>query len=58
MEAIPAAQLVGVSMLRDDGRPTTAVCTDEASPAIDAAQYREGEGPCMHAWRDSVVLSR
>lgn len=56
-EAIPAAQVVGMSMLGDDGRPTTAIYTDEESPAVDAAQYQEGKGPCLDAWRNNVVLS-
>ncbi|HEX9969464.1 MAG TPA: hypothetical protein VGB03_04935, partial [Acidimicrobiales bacterium] len=44
-EAIPAAAVVGMTMLGDDGQPTTAVYTDEDSPEIDDAQYREGKGP-------------
>lgn len=28
-----------------------AVYTDPDSPEIDAAQYREGKGPCLDAWR-------
>ena len=56
LEAVPAADVVGMSMLGDDGRPTTAVYTDPESPAIDEAQYQEGRGPCLDAWRDNVVL--
>jgi len=55
-ESIPAAQVVGMSMLGDDGRPTTAVYTNEDSPEIDAAQYREGKGPCLDAWRDNAIF--
>jgi GAF domain-containing protein len=55
--AVPAADIVGMSMLGEDGRPTTAVYTDADSPAIDEAQYREGRGPCLDAWRHNVALA-
>ena len=56
-EAIPATAVVGMSMLGDDARPTTAIYTDEASPEVDAAQYREGRGPCLDAWRSHKAVS-
>lgn len=55
-EAVPAADVVGMSMLGEDGTPTTAVYTDPDSPEIDEAQYREGKGPCLDAWRDNAVF--
>jgi transcriptional regulator with GAF, ATPase, and Fis domain len=57
VEAVPCAEVVGMSMLGDDGRPTTAVYTDVDSPAIDEAQYQDGKGPCLDAWRNNAVLS-
>jgi GAF domain-containing protein len=56
LEALPAAAVVGMTMLGDDERPTTGVYTDEDSPEIDAAQYREGKGPCLDAWRQNRVV--
>jgi GAF domain-containing protein len=56
LEAMPAAEVVGMTMLGADGNPTTAVYTDEDSPEIDEAQYREGRGPCLDAWRDKRVF--
>jgi transcriptional regulator with GAF, ATPase, and Fis domain len=56
LEAIPAADAVGMSMLDGDGEPTTAVYTDTESPEIDEAQYREGKGPCLDAWRHNKVF--
>jgi transcriptional regulator with GAF, ATPase, and Fis domain len=56
LEAIPAADIVGMSILGEDGQPTTAVYTDPQSPAIDEAQYREGKGPCLDAWRAGTVF--
>ena len=35
-DAVTAADVVGMSMLGDDGQPTTAVYTDPDSPAIEA----------------------
>ncbi|MCW2606702.1 MAG: hypothetical protein JWO60_1395 [Frankiales bacterium] len=55
-EAVPSADVVGMSMLGDDGQPTTAVYTEVDSPEIDRAQYREGKGPCLNAWRHNVVV--
>ena len=55
-EAIPGADVVGMSMFDDDGTPTTAVYTAADSPEIDAAQYREGKGPCLNAWRENRVI--
>lgn len=55
-EAVPAADVVGMSLLGGDGRPTTAVYTDPDSPGIDEAQYQEDRGPCLEAWRNNVVF--
>jgi GAF domain-containing protein len=49
------ADLAGVTLLRD-GKPTTAVFTDPASPEIDSAQYETGVWPCMDAWRHQQVF--
>jgi transcriptional regulator with GAF, ATPase, and Fis domain len=56
LEAVPAARVVGMSMIDDDGQPTTAVYTDDESPDIDEVQYRDNSGPCLEAWRNNVVL--
>jgi len=56
LEAMTAAEVAGMTMLGNDGRPTTAVYTDKDSPEIDEAQYREGKGPCLDAWRTNQVL--
>ena len=56
VEAVSAAALAGMTMLGEDEQPTTAIYTDEESPEIDAAQYREGKGPCLDAWRYNRVI--
>ncbi len=54
--AIPAAQMAGISMMGADGRPTTNVFTDEATPEIDQAQFESGNGPCLDAWREKRTV--
>lgn len=49
------ADVAGVTLLRD-GKPTTAVFTDLASPEIDSAQYETGIGPCLDAFRHQQVF--
>lgn len=49
--AMPAAEMAGISLLDEHGRPTTGVYTDPRSPEIDTAQYETGSGPCLDAWR-------
>jgi GAF domain-containing protein len=56
LEAVPAAAVAGMTMLGDDEQPTTAIYTDSESPEIDAAQYRDGRGPCLDAWRTKRVF--
>jgi GAF domain-containing protein len=56
MAAMPGAEFCGISMLDQQGRPTTAIFTDEESPVIDAAQYASGKGPCLDAWRTKKVV--
>ena len=56
LEAMPCAAIVGITMLGEDGQPTTAIYTNPESPEMDAAQYREGKGPCLDAWRHKKVF--
>jgi GAF domain-containing protein len=56
LEAMPSAAIAGMTMLGEDGQPTTAIYTNPESPEIDSAQYREGKGPCLDAWRHKRVF--
>ncbi len=56
IDALPPAETAGISMLGDDGSPTTGVFTDPQAPEIDAAQYAAGRGPCLDAWRQGRVV--
>jgi GAF domain-containing protein len=55
VEALPPVELAGITMMVE-GRPETAIFTDEEAPEIDEAQYRTGEGPCLEAFRESRVI--
>ncbi len=55
-EAIPAADMTGITMVVE-GRAKTAVFTDDEAPEIDAAQYETGIGPCLDAFRHQEVLT-
>jgi hypothetical protein len=55
-EAIAPATAVGVTLMHHDGRPTTAVFTDQVSPRVDQAQYDDGVGPCLDAFREGCVI--
>jgi GAF domain-containing protein len=55
-DATPPADAVGITLLHGRQRPTTAVYTDDVSPAVDRGQYEDGDGPCLTAYRDHVVV--
>jgi len=55
-DAMSSAHMAGISLLGEDGRPSTAVFTDEEAPEIDSAQYGSGRGPCLDAWREHRVV--
>jgi GAF domain-containing protein len=48
VQAIPAAEGAGLTMLEDD-RPQTVVASAEFVHAVDDVQYGVGEGPCLLA---------
>ena len=54
MQAVPAADLIGITMLVE-GRHRTAVFTDETAPEVDQAQYDTGDGPCLQAFHDQQI---
>jgi GAF domain-containing protein len=55
-DAMPNSEMAGISLLGQDGKPTTAVFTDDEAPAIDKGQYETGRGPCLDAWREKRVV--
>ena len=52
--AFTPAKYAGITMLVE-GSPRTGVFTNPEAPEVDEAQYRNGEGPCMYAFRDQVT---
>jgi GAF domain-containing protein len=55
IHAVPETEMASVTLLRDEG-PETAALTDDAAKDIDQAQYRTGQGPCLHAARTGQVV--
>lgn len=55
-DAISPAVSVGVTLLDERQRPTTAVASDGLAPTVDAGQYEDGDGPCLHAYRTRDVV--
>jgi GAF domain-containing protein len=56
LDALPAAEMAGISLMGDDGRPTTGIFTDNQAPGIDASQYESGAGPCLDSWRTGKTI--
>lgn len=54
VDAVPGADIAGITLLLE-GRPQTAVFTDEKAPEIDSTQYGTGVGPCLDAVRHNQV---
>jgi GAF domain-containing protein len=53
--AIPSADLVSVTVVRDDGAETVAANSERAC-TIDSQQYATGEGPCLDAARSGETV--
>ena len=47
-ETIPGCDLASITLLKD-GRPFTPAYTGKTALALDQAQYKAGEGPCLAA---------
>jgi GAF domain-containing protein len=55
IHAIPETEMSSITLLRDEG-PETVAMTDAGADDIDRAQYRTGQGPCLHAARTGQVV--
>lgn len=55
-DAMQSAEMAGITLLGEDGKPKTAVFTDAEAPEIDSSQYDSGRGPCLDAWRNKQVV--
>jgi GAF domain-containing protein len=56
VEALEPVTLAGITM-PIEGRPRTAVFTDDLAPEIDRAQYDQGEGPCLAAFEERRITA-
>jgi hypothetical protein len=57
LDAIPGAEFAGVSYIEERRTVTTRAATDPLVEAVDLAQYETGQGPCLTALFDEVVVS-
>ncbi|GHF50439.1 GAF domain-containing protein [Amycolatopsis bartoniae] len=55
VRVVPGADMASITILRGDGASTVA-STDERAVKIDAAQYDEGDGPCLRAARNGETV--
>jgi len=54
-QSLPSGPEASVTLLTGD-RPTTAVSTGEPALSLDEVQYGAGDGPCLQAAREGVVV--
>jgi GAF domain-containing protein len=54
MRSIPETDSAGITLLQN-GSPVTAAASDQRTLAVDQAQYRAGDGPCLRAYRTKTV---
>ena len=55
-QAIHPAAAVGITLLDDRRRPITALWTDDVALRVDQAQYEEGTGPCLLAYKERRTI--
>jgi transcriptional regulator with GAF, ATPase, and Fis domain len=55
VEAVEPVELCGITMLVE-GRPRTAIFTDQLAVDIDQAQYESGDGPCLESFETMRVI--
>ncbi|WP_246107641.1 GAF and ANTAR domain-containing protein [Saccharothrix saharensis] len=55
-EVFPGAVGAGLTLVDRDGRRVTAAATDDVVARADALQYELGEGPCLTAYEQRVVV--
>jgi GAF domain-containing protein len=53
---VPGADMVSVTVVRDDGQGETVASSDERVWAIDSDQYAAGDGPCLEAARTNHIV--
>ncbi|HEY0637254.1 MAG TPA: GAF and ANTAR domain-containing protein [Pseudonocardiaceae bacterium] len=54
VRSIPDCDSAGVTLVAGD-EPMTAAATDRRTLAVDIAQYKVGDGPCLEAYRTRIV---
>jgi GAF domain-containing protein len=58
LAAVPAAEAVGLTLLEGRRKPVTVFASNAPmSMKVDQAQYADGDGPCLEAYRRRTVIS-
>jgi transcriptional regulator with GAF, ATPase, and Fis domain len=57
LRLVPGCHAASITVLDDDGKPSTLVATDPQTEKLDARQYLLHDGPCLQAARDQKVSS-
>ena len=58
LAAIPGAEAVGLTLLEGRRKPVTVFASDPpVAMKVDQAQYEDGDGPCLEAYRRRTVIS-
>ncbi|MGX4710648.1 GAF domain-containing protein [Rhodococcus ruber] len=55
-DTLPGSVGAGITLLAGDGAETTTAATDPVVERLDALQYELGEGPCLTALRDRILV--
>ena len=57
LAAVTPAEAVGLTLLEGRRKPVTVFASDAAlSSTVDQAQYDDGDGPCLEAYRNRTVV--
>lgn len=56
VETLPGIDHVGISLAHSDGRLETKAASDQFCWTLDELQYELGEGPCLHAMKEPIVV--
>jgi GAF domain-containing protein len=56
IEAVPGAEMAGLTLAAIPGGPKTVVATNAVAPELDDMQYATGDGPCLTAYRETRVV--
>jgi hypothetical protein len=54
--AVPNTIAAGLTLVRQDRRPTTLAASSDLAALVDAIEYEAGEGPCLEAIEEDDII--